>query len=71
MSMTTTTTTDSHDGRDDDNEEDDDDDEGQPMDYTLMKNFLESFKSQAGLSGPVSNLSGLLDPGWTLPRDSQ
>ncbi|KAG8953323.1 hypothetical protein FRC04_002733 [Tulasnella sp. 424] len=39
------------------------------MDYNLMKNFLESFRSQAGLSGPVSNLAGRLEPGWTLPRD--
>ncbi|KAK0233331.1 SGT1 protein-domain-containing protein [Armillaria fumosa] len=47
----------------------DDDDEEEPMDYNLIKNFLESFKSQAGLSGPVSNLAGRLQPGWTLPRD--
>lgn len=38
------------------------------MDYTLIKNFLESFKSQQGLSGPVSNLIGRL--GWQLPRDT-
>lgn len=38
-------------------------------DYNLIKNFLESFKSQAGLSGPVSNLAGRLQPGWGLPRD--
>ncbi|KAK0465270.1 SGT1 protein-domain-containing protein [Desarmillaria tabescens] len=47
----------------------DDDDEEEPTDYNLIKNFLESFKSQAGLSGPVSNLAGRLQPGWTLPRD--
>lgn len=40
-----------------------------PMDYNLIKNFLESFKSQAGLSGPVGNLAGRLQPGWTFPRD--
>ena len=55
-----------------DNEDDDDDDdvdvEGN-TDYNLIKNFLESFKSQAGLSGPVSNLAGRLQPGWGLPRD--
>jgi hypothetical protein len=48
------------------------DDEGEgddPMDYNLIKNFLESFKSQGGLSGPVSNLAGRLQPGWTIPRD--
>ncbi|KAF7306610.1 hypothetical protein MIND_00452400 [Mycena indigotica] len=46
------------------------DDEGEePMDYNLIKNFLESFKSQAGLAGPVSTLAGRLDPGWQLPRD--
>jgi hypothetical protein len=39
------------------------------IDYNLIKNFLESFKSQAGLSGPVSNLAGRLQPGWSLPRD--
>ncbi|KAI9442367.1 SGT1-domain-containing protein [Lactarius indigo] len=39
------------------------------LDYNLIKNFLESFKSQAGLSGPVSNLAGRLQPGWGLPRD--
>jgi len=40
------------------------------VDYNLIKNFLESFKSQAGLSGPVSNLAGRLEPGgWGLPRD--
>jgi hypothetical protein len=48
-----------------------DEDEGDeaPADYSLIKNFLESFKSQAGLSGPVSNLAGRLQPGWTLARD--
>jgi hypothetical protein len=52
-------------------EHDDDDDldgEGN-IDYNLIKNFLESFKSQGGLSGPVSNLAGRLQPGWGLPRD--
>ncbi|KAI9572712.1 SGT1 protein-domain-containing protein [Boletus coccyginus] len=39
------------------------------MDYNLIKNFLESFKSQAGLPGPVGNLAGRLQPEWTLPRD--
>ena len=43
--------------------------ENMPMDYNLIKNFLESFKNQAGLSGPVSNLAGRLQPGWKLPRD--
>ncbi|OSD05949.1 SGT1-domain-containing protein [Trametes coccinea BRFM310] len=43
--------------------------EGQEVDYQLIKNFLESFKSQAGMSGPVSNLVGRLQQGWTLPRD--
>ncbi|KAJ7785945.1 SGT1 protein-domain-containing protein [Mycena metata] len=52
-------------------DEGDEDDEGEePMDYNLIKNFLESFKSQAGLSGPVSTLAGRLQPGWQLPRDS-
>ncbi|KAJ7456639.1 SGT1 protein-domain-containing protein [Mycena latifolia] len=52
-------------------EDDGDEDEGEePMDYNLIKNFLESFKSQGGLSGPVSSLAGRLQPGWQLPRDS-
>ena len=51
------------DGSDDENEEE--------MDYGLMKNFLESFKSQAGLSGPVGNLAARLQPDWTLPRDAE
>lgn len=49
--------------------EDQDEEDEAPADYHLIKNFLESFKSQAGLSGPVSNLAGRLQPGWTLPRD--
>ncbi len=36
----------------------DDTDLSDPVDYNLIKNFLESFKSQEGLSGPVSNLVG-------------
>ena len=35
----------------------------------LIKDFLESFKSQGGLSGPVGNLAGRLQPGWQIPRD--
>lgn len=50
--------------------DDDDDLEGGDTDYNLIKNFLESFKSQAGLSGPVGNLAGRLQPGWSLPRDT-
>lgn len=38
-------------------------------DYSTMRNFLESFKAQAGLSGPVSNLAGSF--GERLPRDHQ
>ena len=52
-------------GGDDDVE----DDEGGTVDYQLIKNFLESFKNQGGLSGPVSTLVGRLQEGWTLPRD--
>ncbi|KAH7883844.1 SGT1-domain-containing protein [Phlebopus sp. FC_14] len=49
---------------------DSDREEGEPtMDYNLIKNFLESFKSQGGLSGPVGNLAGRLKPDWSLPRD--
>ncbi|TFK76805.1 hypothetical protein BDN72DRAFT_754724 [Pluteus cervinus] len=43
--------------------------DAQGLDYNLIKNFLESFKSQGGLSGPVGNLVGRLQPGWNLPRD--
>ncbi|KZT06347.1 uncharacterized protein LAESUDRAFT_679939 [Laetiporus sulphureus 93-53] len=39
------------------------------VDYNLIKNFLQSYKSQAGLSGPVGNLAGRLQSGWMLPRD--
>ena len=52
--------------------DDTDDEEGDVdpgIDYNLIKNFLESFKGQAGLSGPVSNLAGRLQPGFNLPRD--
>ncbi|KAF9498063.1 SGT1-domain-containing protein [Pleurotus eryngii] len=51
-----------------DGEGDNDFDGDGGMDYNLIKNFLESFKSQAGLSGPVGNLAGRLQHGW-LPRD--
>lgn len=36
------------------------------MDYGLVANFLESFKAQAGMAGPVGNLAGLM--GVDLPR---
>ena len=49
----------------------DDDGEGEDpgIDYNLIKNFLESFKGQAGLPGPVSNLAGRLQPDLKIPRD--
>jgi len=50
-------------------EEEDELGQGEGMDYNLIKNFLESFRSQGGLSGPVSNLAGRLQPGFSLPRD--
>lgn len=51
-------------------EEDGESEEEVPMDYNLIKNFLESFKSQQGLSGPVGGLAGRLQGSdWTLPRD--
>ncbi|KAM3517394.1 hypothetical protein NHJ13051_009016 [Beauveria bassiana] len=37
------------------------------IDYNLVKNFLESFKSQGGMAGPTGNLLGLM--GFRLPRD--
>lgn len=53
-------------GGDTDNDEEDVD---HGIDYNLIKNFLESFKGQAGLSGPVSSLAGRLQPDFRLPRD--
>ena len=51
-------------------EEDDEIEDEPPMDYTMIKNFLESFKSQQGMAGPVSGLAGRLNgAGWVLPRD--
>lgn len=49
---------------------DEEDFEEAGLDYNLIKNFLESFKSQAGLAGPVGNLAGMLQPDWKLPRDN-
>lgn len=47
------------------------DDEEVDIDYNLIKNFLQSFKAQDGLAGPVSSLAGRLEGGaWSLPRDS-
>lgn len=46
--------------------EDDSDDEVN-IDFTLAKNLLESYKSQAGKAGPGGNLMGML--GVTMPRD--
>ncbi|KAI1193491.1 SGT1-domain-containing protein [Nemania serpens] len=43
------------------------DEEEVDIDYNLAKNLLESFKSQAGLAGPASNLLGMM--GLQLPRD--
>ena len=54
----------------DDSDDENDEADGN-VDYIMIKNFLESFKSQGGLSGPVSNLAGRLQPGWTLPRDDK
>ncbi len=42
-------------------------DGGVEMDYNLVKNLLESFKSQGGAPGPGGNLMGLM--GMRLPRD--
>ena len=46
-----------------------DDDPARPvdLDLNLVKNLLESYSSQAGFSGPVSNLLGGM--GITLPDD--
>ncbi|KAG6017397.1 hypothetical protein E4U43_001430 [Claviceps pusilla] len=37
------------------------------IDYHVARNILESFKSQAGMAGPASNLLGMM--GLRLPRD--
>ncbi|EMR63271.1 putative aaa family atpase protein [Eutypa lata UCREL1] len=42
-------------------------DEEIDIDYNLAKNLLESFKSQAGMAGPTSNILGMM--GMQLPRD--
>ncbi|TFK57504.1 SGT1-domain-containing protein [Heliocybe sulcata] len=52
--------------------EDEEGEEGEAsVDYNLIKNFLESFKSQAGAAGPVGNLAGRLQQGWAMPRDER
>ncbi|KUI72030.1 hypothetical protein VM1G_07928 [Cytospora mali] len=48
-------------------EEDSSDDDEVDIDYNLAKNLLESFKSQAGMVGPVGTM--LADMGLQLPRD--
>lgn len=53
-----------------DQENEDSEDEGDEdvnIDFNLAKNLLESFKSQAGMSGPGGNLMAML--GMQLPRD--
>ncbi|OAA49535.1 regulatory factor Sgt1 [Metarhizium rileyi] len=37
------------------------------INYNLARNILESFKGQAGVAGPTSNLLGMM--GFSLPRD--
>ena len=61
----------SKEGRDVADEHDgDDEDEGEVnIDYNLAQNMLESFRSQAGMSGPGGNLLGLM--GSQLPRDEE
>ena len=50
-----------------DSEAESEDDSELDIDFNLAKNMLESFKSQAGLSGPGGNLMGMM--GMRLPRD--
>jgi hypothetical protein len=45
----------------------DESDEDINIDFNLARNLLESFKSQAGMSGPGGNLMGMM--GLHLPRD--
>jgi hypothetical protein len=42
---------------------------GGGMDYQMISNFLESFKAQNGLAGPVSNVFSRLDKDFKMPRD--
>lgn len=50
-------------------EERDEDSDGEvDIDFNLAKNLLESFKSQAGMSGPAGNILGSM--GIQLPRDA-
>ena len=44
-----------------------DDEEDLDVDFNLVKNLLESFKGQEGMSGPAGNILGML--GLSLPRD--
>lgn len=39
------------------------------IDYNLVKNMLEAFKGQTGMSGPAGNLMGSM--GVSMPRDEQ
>lgn len=58
-----------HQERDEDEDEEggESGDEDIDIDYNLAKNLLESFKSQAGMAGPTSNILGMM--GVQLPRD--
>ena len=49
------------------NWEEESDDGDVNIDFNLAKNLLESFKSQAGMSGPGGNLLGMM--GLQIPRD--
>jgi hypothetical protein len=46
-----------------------DDAEEHDVDVNLVKNLLESFKSQAGMAGPGGNLMGMM--GLNMPRDEK
>ena len=46
-----------------------DDGEENDIDINLAKNLLESFRSQAGMAGPGSNLMGMM--GLNMPRDEK
>lgn len=50
-----------------DEEDEEGDEEDVDIDHNLVRNILESFKSQGGLSGPTGNLLGAM--GFQLPRD--
>lgn len=55
---------------DEDSSDDEDPLGGGDVNYELLKNMLESFKEQGGMSGPAGNLMGLMGMG-NMPHDQR